>query len=365
MQKLTTKENVVMCGDGRCDSPGHCAKYGTYSLMECESGCVVAFSVCTTANPNIKNSNAMEPMGLRNCLEEVKKAKIDVGILSTDRHVTIRKILRKEYPEIIHQFDVWHLVKSITKRLCALAKAKGTAVLSEWITSITNHFWWSAMSCNGDVDLLREKWESLIYHAAGIHSWKDKQIFHACEHAPLTDCNTKWLKVGSAAHDALTKVVKDKNLIRDLTHVTMFCHTGEMEVHVYHSLLLKYVPKRQHFSYEGMVCRTQLAAIDHNYHAGRQQATNQKTGEPMFNIVYPKCNKYNKKWVAKCMKVPKDCTYREDLMKEVLAMRERNLEKSRAVLHAVKPNLAPIERPRDKDEVIRKTKQYTRFAPKL
>ena len=25
---------LVLAGDGRCDSPGHCAKYGSYSLME-------------------------------------------------------------------------------------------------------------------------------------------------------------------------------------------------------------------------------------------------------------------------------------------------------------------------------------------
>ena len=25
---------LVLAGDGRCDSPGHCTKYGSYSLME-------------------------------------------------------------------------------------------------------------------------------------------------------------------------------------------------------------------------------------------------------------------------------------------------------------------------------------------
>ncbi len=44
-----------------------------------------------------------------------------------------------------------------------------------------------------------------------------------------------------------------------MSHLQMsqFHHTGELEV--YHSLLLKYVPKHLHFSYKGMVARTQLA----------------------------------------------------------------------------------------------------------
>ena len=40
----------------------------------------------------------------------------------------------------------------------------------------------------------------------------------------------------------------------------------------YHSVLLKYAPKREHFSYNGMVARTQLAVLDHNSNVHRQQA---------------------------------------------------------------------------------------------
>ena len=360
---LSTVDRIVMSGDGRCDSPGHCAKYMTYTLMDEETGYITEFCVLNTADPTVKNSNAMEPMGLKKCLDSLNQFDINIAVLTTDRHVTIRKIMRLEYPTIIHQFDVWHLVKSITKRLTALAKVKGNENLFDWIQSLNNHFWWCAESCNGDAEVLREKWQSAVYHTAGIHSWKDKKHFHACQHDPLSDEDKRgisWLRAGSPAHDALQKVVQDKTVLKDLGHVTMFCHTGQLEV--YHSLLLKYAPKRQHFSYPGTVCRTQLAAIDHNYHLGRKQATTH-TGEKRYNIVYPKTHGHSKNWVAKTIMQRKEYPYREDMMKDVVAMRMLGLEKCSAQLPPVKPNTAPTEKP-NKSDVVAKTLLHTRFSCK-
>ena len=42
-QELVNKGGINLNGDGRCDSPGHSAKYGTYTLMDNDSGKVVAF----------------------------------------------------------------------------------------------------------------------------------------------------------------------------------------------------------------------------------------------------------------------------------------------------------------------------------
>ena len=52
-------------------------------------------------------------------------------------------------------------------------------------------------------------------------------------------------------------MVLNKKFLKDIEILTEFHHTGELEV--YHSLLLKYVPKHLHFSYKGMVARTQFA----------------------------------------------------------------------------------------------------------
>ena len=102
----------------------------------------------------------------------------------------------------------------------------------------------------------------------------------------------EWLESGSPAHVALEEVVTNKKLLKDLEKLTEFHHTGVLES--YHSVMTKYVPKREHFSYNGMVARTQLAILDHNANVGRKQAEIKKgssQGEKRFKIV---CGKQRK-----------------------------------------------------------------------
>ena len=37
--------HVVISGDGRCDSPGHCAKFGSYTVIECRHNKVLDFKL--------------------------------------------------------------------------------------------------------------------------------------------------------------------------------------------------------------------------------------------------------------------------------------------------------------------------------
>ena len=71
-----------------------------------------------------------------------------------------------------------------------------------------------------------------------------------------------------------------------LAKLTEFHHTVELEH--FHSLILKYLPKREHFSFKGMVARTQLAALDHNFNINRKQSVvtmGAQQGEKRYNVV--------------------------------------------------------------------------------
>ena len=41
----TNSRGLIVAGDGRCDSPGHCAKYGSYTFMEQRDNKVLHFEL--------------------------------------------------------------------------------------------------------------------------------------------------------------------------------------------------------------------------------------------------------------------------------------------------------------------------------
>ena len=147
-------QDLWLSGDGRCDSPGHNAKYGTYTMIDQETDKIVDFSVVQVSEVN--NSNAMEREGFKRCMDNIKAGGGgQIKVVATDRHVGIRADIKRQYPEVEHQFDVWHLSKSITKKLNEKAKKNDCGELSPWIKSISNHLWWCAETCEGDKEMLR------------------------------------------------------------------------------------------------------------------------------------------------------------------------------------------------------------------
>lgn len=326
IDQLTSQEVINLNGDGRCDSPGHSAKYGTYTLMDEDTGNVVAFNVVQVSE--VSSSNAMEKEGFSRCMELLEGNGVKISRVATDRHVSISSCMSKDYPDINHQYDVWHLSKWVVKKLTNKAKQKGCEELLPWIQSISNHLWWSSATCNGSVQLLREKWKSVLDHVANKHKWSGNTLFHKCCHRRISPSEAKkvcWLKPGTQAHLALEEVVLNPKLLKDLAKLTDFCHTGKIEV--YHSMMLKYCSKREHFSYKGMVARTQLAALDNNANTKRSQAT-VKTGEHAGTARYKLCfPKANKRWVVKPINEKKSYDYLSGLLSDVL----KRLEQGNAV----------------------------------
>ena len=137
------------------------------------------------------------------------------------------------------------------------------------------------------------------------HSFLDwvHRKFTKCIHADLTPENQlskKWIKPDSEAFLVLQKIVFDKTLLGDMKHLTNFSRTGMLEV--YHSLYNKWIPKSTHFSFRGMVARSQLAAIDFNLETDLKQATT-GTGDKRYRVT---SSKMTKAWSAKPIKEEKD-----------------------------------------------------------
>ena len=358
-QELAVRDAVNLNGDGRCDSPGHNAKYGTYTLMDDDSGKVVAFSVVQVTETT--SSNAMEKEGFKRCLESLEGDGVHINRIATDRHVSISSYMDKERPEINHQYDVWHLSKWVVKKLTSKAQQKGCEELSPWIQSISNHLWWCAATCGGNVQLLREKWKSVLNHIVNKHKWSGNSHFHKCEHGHIPPSEARqicWLQPGSPAHLALEEVVLNNKLLKDLAKLADFCHTGNIEV--YHSMMLKYCSKQEHFSHKGMIARTQLAALDNNANTGREQAlvqSGEHAGAERYKVCFPKAHK---RWVVKPITQKKSFDHLSVLLTKVLERCEAGNAVADPPPVVLPRNIASVPAPPKEDLITNHRSRFNR-----
>ena len=301
------RDKIEVSGDARCDSPGYNAKYSTYSIMDQHTSKILHFQVVTVRETG--SSNAMELHGLVKVLAQLEEFDINIDCLTTDEHPSIKKYLRgKSNPR--HQLDVWHKSKNIKKKLTKAANNKFCTELQGWIKSILNHFWWSSSTCRGSEVILREKWTSVLFHIADMHEFKENTIFTKCEHEEIEE--RRWLTPGMPAHNVLRSIVMDKQLLKNLKYFTEFKHTGNLEV--FHSLLLKYCPKRIHFSHLGMIARTQLVVLHFNAIINAEHAVT-KDGVPRYKLQF---SKVTQSCVVKPIKCVPEKKFLVDLMSNVL-----------------------------------------------
>ena len=134
--------------------------------------------------------------------------------------------------------------------------------------------------------------------------------------------------------------------MKDFRQLTEDCHTGSLEV--YHSMYLKYCPKRLHFDFPSMLGRAQLAILDHNHNINVKQAVVQQPkagslakGALRYRYVF---SKQTQNWIRKKIPEAKDYTYMWEMMVAILQAKAGNLELLERDLHTLPPNIAKLPR---------------------
>ena len=141
------------------------------------------------------------------------------------------------------------ILQRISKRCCLpQARKSSCKILEKRIKSIRNHFQWCCAACEGDAQMLRERWLSVLFHIQNKHRQTGHEKFQKCVHPRLTKKQLKakeWLSPKSEAFEALQNFVLDKKVLEDLSYLTKFCHTGVLKI--YHSFYNKWAPNSDLF----------------------------------------------------------------------------------------------------------------------
>ncbi|XP_065303899.1 uncharacterized protein [Dermacentor albipictus] len=273
-------QEVELAGDGRADSPGFSAKFGTYSLMDVANNKVLHVEL--VQSNEVGGSCHMELEGLKRSLQFLENHSISVKTLVTDRHAQIKAYMRREKPGIRHEFDVWHVAKGVSKKLTAISKRHDCKELQPWVKSIQNHLYWAVASSHSHSEQIVPKWLSLLNHIKDVHI-HNSAIFPACLHEETE--RRQWLSENSKAYERLQAIAASKPLLLDMPKLSTSHQTYGLET--FHGLVIHFAPKYCQYSYLGMKARTQLAALHHNENSERGQAC-RVDGEARWNVKYPK-----------------------------------------------------------------------------
>ena len=112
----------------------------------------------------------MDLKGAQQCFQFLKNSGLKITSFISDRHRGIAKWIRETQTETNHYHDLWHVCKSVTKRVLKSGIEKGCQILLNWMKSIRCHLFWSALSTKqGFGKLIVAKWKSLLNHIADKH----------------------------------------------------------------------------------------------------------------------------------------------------------------------------------------------------
>ncbi|XP_067030157.1 uncharacterized protein [Acropora muricata] len=331
--KLKDMTNVAWSGDGRFDSMGHSAKYSAYTMF-CPTIMKVVHFELLQANET-GGSYQMELEGAKRAFAYLMSVGLKIAVFVSDRHRGVAKWLRECQPNTVHFFDIWHVARSIGKKMLTLSKQKGCERISQWIKGVRNHLHWCASSTKqGFKELIAAKWMSLMRHISNKHDNHQTPLFDKCAHGADID-KRKWIKIGTTAYDKLNSLLTGTRLVNDIKQLSGDAQTSCLEG--LHATLNHWHPKMVCFSWLGTYCRHILASLHFNENIHRECQTS-KDGTPYMKVTYPKFKLGDE--VVREVAVPPTYGYVQEIKELLFAMtKEKDISQLKAVYEKYSANV--------------------------
>ena len=112
----------------------------------------------------------MELEGAKRCFHFLQSKELSVDTFISDRHKGIAKWIKQtQKSQTSHFFDIWHVARSIHKKLFKASKEKGYENIKYWLNGVRNHLYWCVTSTElGFEELILAKWK--CSHTLQIHT---------------------------------------------------------------------------------------------------------------------------------------------------------------------------------------------------
>ncbi|XP_035862681.1 uncharacterized protein LOC116042204 isoform X2 [Sander lucioperca] len=162
LHQLSQDNKVILGGDMRADSPGHCAKYGSYTMMDLNTNTIVDLQL--VQSNEVGGSSYMEKEGLKRSLSLLGARGVTIDCIVTDRHPQIQKFLREE--NITQFYDVWHMEKG-TPAFYNLEKELTKKTVLKDIAKLSPHYQTSSLEAFHSV-ILRFAPKNVVYPYLGM-----------------------------------------------------------------------------------------------------------------------------------------------------------------------------------------------------
>ncbi|KAG0440402.1 hypothetical protein HPB47_016300 [Ixodes persulcatus] len=297
--------SLRLAGDGRSDSPGYSALYGTYSLLETSLNRIIHLELVKSTE--VKSSCQMELEGLTRALLHLEERGLTVEVIVTDRHVQVSAYMKRQHPLVQHRFDLWHdtrLREAGAKVVCCLTRGapKGPNLPLDRL----NHQ--DALFPGHGKATHSQTWVGLSHFLLRVvvsPMWLGSVGTLLTKHlAPKVQAPPAGLGVrgdatlqtpaftGTETFKTLESVVLSSHLLRDIPKLSSDEQTFALEA--FHGVLVHLASKSVGYCYEGLQARTYIAALHFNCNADRKTRI-EEDGQDMCAL---KFSRGRKQWTV-------------------------------------------------------------------
>lgn len=334
---LADPVNVAL--DGQYDSPGYSAELCAVSALDTDLKQIIEFSVIQK-NETDGVSGRMEWVGVENCLKAIE-AQRKVESVTVDKHPQVVARLNAQKYHV--NYDPWHRLKSLKKELRAFIKKTDEAdrpLLKSLSRRLILQIWSAIEQSNGDPKICQELVFSFFLHIQGIHSWSKDQKFAdlivaisptktcarfskerfekttGCSHAPGQINDHLKVPNTSPYFQALLSIVAKTAFMNDLDRMRITSATSAVES--FHSICIKYRPKRKFFNKRGFIRRTMLSVLHFN---GNRRA--ELRGDRVVQEIYRCFSKSKGQFTNKIKMGPSDESWKTEIVLGAIQLKKQ------------------------------------------